>query len=171
MQSVKVDRFLRIGMCLLAAALVYTIYAGIHQRVIAAGDSAPDFAVTADNGQAVSLPDFRGKLLVLNFWASWCPPCVEETPSLSQFAADYASRGVVVLGLSVDRDEKAYQGFLQRFRPAFLTARESRLHEEFGTYLYPETYIIDANARVLKKIAGEADWNDPNLRRYIDSLL
>ena len=171
MQSAKIDRFLRIGMCLLAAALVYTIYAGIHERVIAAGDSAPDFSVTADSGQAVTVPNFRGKLLVLNFWASWCPPCVEETPSLSQFAAEYAKKGVVVLALSVDRDEKAYQGFLQRFRPAFLTARESKLHEEFGTYMYPETYIIDAGGRVVKKIPEAADWNDPNLRRYIDSLL
>ena len=61
---------------------------------------------------------------MLNFWATWCPPCVQETPSLSQFAAAYANKGVVVLGVSVDKDEKAYNAFLQKFNPNFLTARE-----------------------------------------------
>jgi thiol-disulfide isomerase/thioredoxin len=77
----------------------------------------------------VSLPNFGGKLLVLNFWATWCPPCVQETPSLSQFAATYANKGVVVLGVSVDKDEKAYRNFLQKFNPAFLYARDFKLHE------------------------------------------
>ena len=76
------------------------------------------------------LPNFGGKVLVLNFWASWCPPCVQETPSLSAFAAEYANKGVVVLGISVDKDEKAYRGFLQKFQPAFQTARE--LHDPRG---------------------------------------
>src|SRR5207249_2148126 len=121
MQSAKVDKFLRIGILVLAAALAYAIYGGIHERVIAAGDAAPEFSVKADNGRTVSLPDFGGKILVLNFWATWCPPCVQETPSLSEFARQYAAKGVVVLGISVDKDQKAYDAFLQRFRPNFMT--------------------------------------------------
>src|SRR5882757_7747311 len=145
MQRAKVDKSLRIGIVVLVAALVYVIYAGIHERVIAAGDNAPEFTIKADTGQTVSVPNFGGKLLVLNFWATWCPPCVQETPSLSEFARRYAARGVVVLGISVDKDEKAYRAFLERFKPAFLTVRESKSHEDYGTYMYPETYIIDAN--------------------------
>ena len=156
---------------LLSAVLVFFIYSGIHERVVVAGDSAPDFTITADTGQTVSVPNFKGKLLVLNFWASWCPPCVEETPSLSQFAATYAPKGVVVLGVSVDKDEKAYKNFLQRFKPNFLTAREFKAHEDYGTFMYPETYIIDAKGKVLKKLAEPADWMAPDVTRYIDSLL
>jgi len=156
---------------LLSAVLVFFIYSGIHERVVVAGDSAPDFTITADTGQTVSVPDFKGKLLVLNFWASWCPPCVEETPSLSQFAAAYASKGVVVLGVSVDKDEKAYKNFLQKFKPNFLTAREFKAHEDYGTFMYPETYIIDAKGKVLKKYAEPVDWMDPRITQLIDSLL
>src|SRR3954451_816851 len=137
MQSSNTDRLLRGGIVLLSAVLVFFIYSGIHERVVVAGDTAPDFTITAENGQTVSLPDFKGKLLVLNFWASWCPPCVQETPSLSQFAATYAPKGVVVLGISVNKDEKAYRGFLQRFKPAFLTVRQDTINEDYGTYMYP----------------------------------
>ncbi len=171
MQSVKIDRLLRVATCVLVAALVYVIYAGIHQTVIAAGDSAPGFTITADNGRAVSLPNFGGKILILNFWATWCAPCVQETPSLSRLAQEFAGKGVVVLGVSVDKDPKAYQNFLQKYQPAFLTARELNLHEDFGTFMYPETYIIDANGKVLKKIAEAVDWSDPGITQYISSLL
>jgi len=166
-----VDRFLRLGICLLTAVLAYVIYAGIHQRVVVAGDEAPGFSIRTDSGREVTLSNFGGKLLVLNFWASWCPPCVQETPSLSQFAEAYRNKGVTVLALSVDKDAKAYAAFLQRFRPAFETARDSQVHEDYGTFMYPETYIIDSHGKVLKKIAEGADWTDPSLNQYIQSLL
>src|SRR5258705_12142580 len=131
MLNAKTDRLLRAGILLLSVVLVYFIYSGIHERVVVAGDSAPEFTIHTDNGRTVSLPDFGGKLLVLNFWATWCPPCVQETPSLSEFTRQYASKGVVVLGISVDKDEKAYNAFLQRFRPNFLTAREFKIHDDY----------------------------------------
>jgi peroxiredoxin len=171
MQSIKVDRLLRAGIGVLLIVFVYVIYAAIHERVVLAGDSAPEFSITADSGQTVSLPGFKGKVLVLNFWATWCPPCIQETPSLSQFAQQFAGKGVVVLGVSVDRDLGAYNAFLQKFHPAFLTVRENKLHEAFGTFMYPETYIIDAKGKVVKKIAEGADWNDPQLVQYVSSLL
>jgi peroxiredoxin len=171
MQSSRTDRLLRGGIVLLSAVLVYFIYSGIHERVVVAGDSAPEFTIQADSGRTVSLPNFGGKLLVLNFWATWCPPCVQETPSLSRFAAAYAGKGVVVLGISVDKDEKAYRAFLQKYNPAFLTAREFKIHEDYGTFMYPETYIIDSKGKVLQKLAEPADWMDPRMTQFIDSLL
>ena len=171
MQRTKIDRLLRAGIVLLTVALVYVIYAGIHEHVVMAGDSAPDFTLTADSGQTVSLPNFKGKLLILNFWASWCQPCIQETPSLSQLAQQFADKGVVVLGVSVDKDQRAYSSFVQRFHPAFLTVRELKLHEDFGTFMYPETYIISPEGKVLKKIAEAADWSDPQVVSYINSLL
>src|SRR5664279_1913564 len=162
MPSSKTDRLLRAGILLLVPVLIYFIYAGIHEHVVVAGDMAPEFTIRADNGRTVTL---------LNFWATWCPPCVQETPSLSQFAAAYASKGVVVLGVSVDKDEAAYRAFLQKFKPAFLYARENKLHEDYGTFMYPETYIIDAKGKVLHKLAEPADWMDPRMTQLIDSLL
>jgi thiol-disulfide isomerase/thioredoxin len=171
MRSVKTDWLLISLLCLLTVGLVWAIYSGIHERVVAEGDTAPGFTIKADNGRPVSLPNFGGKLLVLNFWASWCAPCVEETPSLSRLAQQYADKGVVVLGVSVDRNEASYRTFLRKYRPTFLTAREGNLHAEFGTFMYPETYIIGADGKVLKKIAEGADWTNPNMIRYFDNLL
>jgi len=171
MQSVKTDRFLRLGIGVFAVLLVYVIYAAIHERIVVAGDTAPEFSITADNGRTVSVPNFGGRLLILNFWASWCVPCVEETPSLSKLAQDYASKGVVVLGVSVDKDPQAYQRFLQKYSPGFLTARDLKIHADYGTFMYPETYLIDAKGKVVLKIADPADWSDPKVTHYIDSLL
>lgn len=171
MQPTKIDRLIRIAICALTVALVFAIYSGIHERVVIAGDSAPSFTITADNGSVVSLPQFKGKVLLLNFWASWCGPCVEETPSLSQLASEFGPKGLVVLALSVDHDEKAYSAFLRKFHPEFLTARDLKLHEDYGTFMYPETYIIGRDGKVLQKFAEAVDWSDPKITQYIASLL
>ncbi len=142
MAQQKTDRLLRIAICALTVALVYAIYSGIHQRVVIAGESAPDFSLTTENGRTVSLNNFGGKVLLLNFWASWCPPCVEETPSLSELAREFGPKGLVVLAVSVDDKPDAYRAFLQRFRPDFLAVRDLKVHEDYGTFIYPESYII-----------------------------
>jgi peroxiredoxin len=175
MPSVKnPDRLLRGAFLLLIAAFVAVVAYATYEKpihVVVAGEQAPAFTIAADNGRSVSIPNFQGKLLILNFWASWCPPCVEETPSLSQLARDYASRGVVVMAISVDANDKAYRAFLDKYKPDFLTARDAQIHREYGTFVYPETYIIDSSGKVAQKIAEGADWSNPNVRRYIDSLL
>ena len=175
MQSVKtVDWVMRGALAVLLVAFVVVVGSAVYERpihVVVAGEPAPPFTIAADNGRRVSTPGFGGKLLVLNFWATWCPPCVEETPSMSQFAKDYAGRGVVVLGISVDTSETAYRAFLAKYKPDFLTVRELLIHRDYGTFMYPETYIIDSTGRVAQKIAEGADWSNPNLRAYIDSLL
>ena len=167
----KADTLLRLGIGGLTIVLVFAIYIGMHERIVVAGDTAPGFTIKTDNGRTVSVPEFGGKILVLNFWATWCPPCVEETPSLSQFAAAYADRGVVVLGVSVDRDDKAYRKFLDKYKPAFMTVREDKLHADYGTFMYPETYVIDAKGKVLEKYAEEVDWTSPKITSFINSVL
>jgi len=171
MAKQKTDRLLRIAICALTVALIFAIYSGIHQRVVIAGESAPDFSLTTDNGRTVSLNNFGGKVLLLNFWASWCPPCVEETPSLSELAREFGPKGLVVLAVSVDDKPSAYRAFLDRFRPDFLTVRDLKVHEEYGTFIYPESYIIGSDGRVLRKVAEGADWMNPQMTQYIASLL
>jgi thiol-disulfide isomerase/thioredoxin len=171
MKQAKTDKLIRVAIGALTVALVFAIYIGIHERIVVAGDSAPSFAIATDSGKTITLPNFGGKVLVLNFWASWCGPCLEETPSLSQFAAEYANKGVVVLAISVDRDEKAYQRVLNQFKPAFLTVREDKLHSDYGTFMYPETYIIDSSGKVVEKYAEPVDWASQRVTSLINSLL
>ena len=173
-QSRNTDLLLRAALALVAVAFLgvvgYAVYAP-PQRVVVAGEQSPAFTITADGGRSISVPSFGGKLLVLNFWASWCPPCVEETPSLSKFAEDFASQGVVVLAVSVDTSEPAYRRFLQKYKPRFLTVRDAEIHRQYGTFVYPESYIIDSTGKVRQKIAEGADWNNPNLRSAIARML
>ena len=173
MSSVKIDQILKAGIGVLLAVLVFVLYSSMHERVIQAGDSAPDFTITADNGRTITAANFGGRLLVLNFWATWCQPCVEEVPSLDQFAKEMAGSGVVVLGVSVDKDPKLYRNFLERTRVSFMTARdpEARISADYGTFKYPESYIIDAKGKVVQKIIGATNWTDGNMVEAVKSFL
>ena len=122
------------------------------------GQSVPDFDLMADDGSRVRLSDFRGKMLVINFWATWCPPCVAEMPSLDSFQQMFAGRGVEVLAISVDDDENAYRSFLAQHKLRLKTARdpEKKVSALYGTFKYPESYITDREGRLVQKIVGPA---------------
>ena len=165
------ERMLLGGIAVLAAGLAVAVYPTLDQRVINPGDAAPAFSVKTESGATITPASFGGKVLVLNFWASWCRPCIEEFGGLNQFAQEAAGQGVVVLGVSVDRNEKGYRRFLESYRPSFLTSRdpEAEIAANYGTFLFPETYIIDKDGKVVKKIIGPIqDWND--LRASVKSL-
>lgn len=158
---------------ILTGALVWVVSGTLEQRVINAGDTAPDFKITTDSGKTVTRSDFGGKVLVLNFWASWCPPCVEETPSLEAFQKVMGPEGVVVLGVSIDANEKLYRQFKDRFRVTFPTARdpEANVSSSYGTFQIPETYIIDSSGKVREKIISSTNWMDPDLIARVKSML
>jgi len=173
MQRVKTERILQVSIGVLVAALVYVIFISMHERIVQQGDSAPAFSITADNGRSISASDFGGKLLVLNFWATWCATCIEELPSLDQFQRELATSGVVVLGVSVDKDEKAYKRFLSRVGVSFLTARDpdNKINAEFGTFRFPESYLINRDGKVLMKVISSTNWTDEKMMSYVKSLL
>jgi cytochrome c biogenesis protein CcmG/thiol:disulfide interchange protein DsbE len=137
-----------------------------------AGKPAHEFSFTL-NGKPARLADLRGKVVVLNFWATWCPPCVEEAPSLERLQAAIAPRGGTVLGVSVDEDEAAYNKFLQDHQIQFPTYRDpsKQIAISYGTSMYPETYIIDRNGRLARKIIGPQDWDSPAILAYLNQLL
>jgi cytochrome c biogenesis protein CcmG, thiol:disulfide interchange protein DsbE len=142
-------------------------------KAVKLGEQVPNFTLRKDDGQVASLADYRGKILVLNFWASWCGPCVDELPSLKQFAERYNDKGVVVLGVSLDEDPEAYKEFLVKYQINFSTLRNPShsVSEMYGTFKLPETYIISRDGHLMNKIIGPTDWASKNLLSYIDSLL
>ena len=173
MPTFKLERIIQTTIGLLLCVFVYVIFDSFHERIVVVGDSAPDFSITADNGRTITPSNFGGKLLVLNFWATWCPPCIEELPSLIAFQERFAKSGVVVLGLSVDKDEKAYKDFVTRARLSFLTARDpdNKINAEYGTFKFPETYIIDGRGKVLRKIISGQNWMSERVISDVESLL
>jgi peroxiredoxin len=169
----RTDRILQLGILVLLGVFSYVIFVSIHERIVQVDDSAPDFSITADNGRTISRANFGGKLLVLNFWASYCEPCIEELPSLDQFQRELANQGVVVLGVSIDKDPKAYKRFLRKYNVSFLTARDpdNKINAEYGTFKIPETYIINRDGRVVGKIISSTNWTDDRMMSYVKSLL
>jgi cytochrome c biogenesis protein CcmG/thiol:disulfide interchange protein DsbE len=155
---------------LLLAALLAGCDRGTDPALV--GRPAPDFSLQ-DGQRTVSLRDFRGKVVVLNFWATWCPPCVEETPSL--VAMQQRTRPKVeVIAVSVDVDPKAYSDFVRDYKMQdLLTVRDPEGKKSsglYGTWKYPETYIIDENGVLRRKFIGAQDWTDPGILDYLNKL-
>jgi len=169
----RLDRLLLGLIAVLAVALVWVVSGTLQPRVVKAGDRAPDFKITTDDGRTVTRANFGGKVLVLNFWASWCAPCVSEAPSLEAFERQMGPQGVVVLGVSIDTNEKRYRQFLERFHITFPTARdpEANLSASYGTFLIPETYVIDSTGQVREKIISDQNWMAPDFVARVKAML
>ncbi|HUA00873.1 MAG TPA: TlpA disulfide reductase family protein [Candidatus Aquilonibacter sp.] len=136
------------------------------------GRPAEDFSFTLD-GKPTRLSDLRGQVVLVDFWASWCPPCVDEAPSLVALQQQIAPKGGTVLGVSIDDDESAYANFLQMYHIDFPTFRDpsKKIETDYGTSMIPETYVIDRNGKIDRKIVGPQDWTSPSMMAYLDSLL
>ncbi len=137
-----------------------------------AGKTAEDFSLEL-NGKPTRLSDFRGKVVVLNFWASWCKPCVEETPGLIELQQRIAPRNGVILGVSIDEDATAYSKFVKEQGLNYPTMLDSsaKIANDYGTFMWPETYVIDRQGKIARKIIGPQDWNSPEMVAYFDGLL
>jgi cytochrome c biogenesis protein CcmG/thiol:disulfide interchange protein DsbE len=135
------------------------------------GSSAPDFTVQ-DGDRKVTLSQLRGQVVVLNFWATWCPPCIEETPSLVVMQERLKAKGVTVLAVSVDADESAYRHFLKDHGVNLLTVRDPDQKSSglYGTFKFPETYVIDRNGVMRRKFIGAVDWTEPEITDFLSRL-
>jgi cytochrome c biogenesis protein CcmG/thiol:disulfide interchange protein DsbE len=163
------------GMALAAALGILLLFASPRFRQgepSVAGRRAPEFTFELE-GKPARIADLRGKVVVLNFWATWCPPCVEEMPSLQRLHDKLAPLGGMVLGLSVDDDEAAYRRFLLEHKITFPNHRDPsrEISAQYGTAMYPETYILDRNGRIARKIIGPQDWDKPEWLDYLKGLL
>ncbi len=135
------------------------------------GNPAPDFTVQ-DADRRVSLGELRGKIVVLNFWATWCPPCIEEMPSLVQMQRRMKAKGVEVLAVSVDADGDAYHRFLKDHSVDLLTVRDAdqKSNNLYGTFKFPETYIVDRSGILRRKFIGPVDWSQPEIVDFLSKL-
>jgi thiol-disulfide isomerase/thioredoxin len=138
-------------------------------RPAQAGKAAPDFTVS-DGATSVHLASYRGRVVLLNFWASWCGPCIEEVPSLLQLHHDMP--GLAIVAISIDDDPDAYAHFVASRHIDFTTVRDPTQFTPrlFHTDMWPETYVIDRNGFIRRKFVGAQDWSSPEIRAYLKSL-
>lgn len=133
------------------------------------GTRAPMFALN-DGEHSVDLNKLRGRVVVLNFWASWCAPCIEELPSLEELQRDLPQ--VQIVAVSTDDDAAAYERFLQKHSVSLLTVRDGdqRSNGMYGTSRFPETYVIDKNGMIRRKFIGPQEWTSPEILNYLKKL-
>lgn len=161
--------FVQLLMLSLLLAGLWGCYSGSRPPRI--GSNAPVFSVK-DADRAVDLTQLRGQVVVLNFWATWCPPCVEEMPSLVEMQRRMKAKGITVLAVSVDVDDSAYQKFLRDHGVNLLTVRDpaQKSSNLYGTFKFPETYVIDRNGVMRRKFIGAVDWTEPEITDFLGKL-
>lgn len=129
----------------------------------------------------VSLPDLQGdlqtlpqdKVYLLNFWATWCPPCRKEVPSMVKLYDAFKDRGFEIVAISVDKSKSDVEKFVaeQKMNFKVLWDKDSSVAQQYGVFRYPETFIVDAHGKVLQHLKGGVEWLEPEYYNYIDKLL
>jgi cytochrome c biogenesis protein CcmG, thiol:disulfide interchange protein DsbE len=152
---------------LLAVTLVAGCDRGSHPGNI--DKPAPQF-VMGDGTRTVDLSKLRGRVVVLNLWATWCAPCIEELPSL--LALQKRMPELAVVAVSMDQDPEVYKRFLAEHHVNVLTVRdeEQRVNALYGTVQIPETYIIDKQGVLRRKFIGAQDWTSSEITNYLSRM-
>ena len=165
-KDVRFPRFIAFG-----SLIALSIATGCDRgaRPANADRLAPDFTVS-DGENTIRLADYRGKVVLLNLWWSQCPPCIQETPALMQLHRDRPD--LAILAVSIDEDQGSYRRFLNRYHVDLNTVRDpdQKVAKLYGTDGWPETYIIDRKGVIRRKIVGDPDWSNPEIRNYLKSL-
>jgi peroxiredoxin len=157
-------------MLLLLAGLVFGLGSCRNSEPAKIGTTAPDFTVN-DGTKTVQLSQLRGKPVLLNFWATWCPPCVQEVPALVGLQQQMGDK-VTILAVSMDEDADAYKNFTTKRMPGILTVRD-RDHKSsamYGTFAYPESFLIDKDGKIQRKFIGAVEWTSPEMVEYFKKL-
>ena len=145
-----------------------------NQVAIESGTPAPDFTFPGLDGKKVSLSDYKGKVVLVNIWATWCPPCVEEMPSMEKLYRKFKGQNFEILAVSIDEPGlKAVAPFMKKSQLTFpaLIDTKGTIKSVYGITGVPESFIIDQQGILIKKIIGPVDWASPKIFRYFSDLI
>ena len=145
-----------------------------NQAPVRVGLPAPDFTFPGLDGNKVSLSDYRGKVVFINIWATWCPPCVEEMPSMQKLYQKLKGENFEILAVSIDsKGAKVVAPFMKKYQLTFPALLDSmgtikRIYKTTGV---PESYIIAKDGILAKKVLGPLDWSQPDVLRLFRDLI
>ncbi len=159
---------------LFIVGVVYFAYFSPEKTGLQVGEVAPIFALPAPDQQMVRLSDYRGQTVLINFWATWCPPCAAEMPSLERLSKTLARDDFHVLAISVDdAGWGPVENFIKRFSltfPVLLDVR-SEVAALYKTYQLPESYLVGPDGVVAVKYIGPREWDDPKIMAEIRHVM
>ena len=148
-------------------------FAKLRIRKIAPPEAARDFVLEEIHGNKVSFSALRGKVVVLNFWATWCPPCRTEMPSMERLYRELKGSGLALLAVAVKENKKQVADFMRDFGLSFpaLLDTDGRVSRSYGTVGLPNTYLIDRKGRLIGHKPGSRDWGTANTVEFFRKLL
>ncbi|GAB4406445.1 MAG: hypothetical protein OHK0032_01470 [Thermodesulfovibrionales bacterium] len=138
------------------------------------GKYAPAFNLKDINGRKVAFSEFKDKVVLLNFWATWCGPCRAEMPSLNNLYTALKDKGFVVVAISVDTSEKPVKSFVSEKRisfPVLMDKDKEVAFDQYGVIGLPTSFLIDRKGVIVEKFMGEREWNSPDMKNKILRLL
>ncbi|MBI4843278.1 MAG: TlpA family protein disulfide reductase [Nitrospirae bacterium] len=137
------------------------------------GTQAPGFTITDLKGNKVSLSDFNGKPVLLNFWATWCPYCRRERPELDALQGEYGKKGLIILSVANDNSMEKVRQFIDKNPVSFtvLSDKDSIVTDTYGVYAMPTNFVIDKEGKIRHKFTGYRSWSDSASRKLLDELV
>jgi len=176
--SQKTRKFGIIGSIVLAlvggGATIVTLRNNRDSKKASSFRSAPDFALQDAQGKTHKLSDFRGKIVLLHFWASWCPPCLGEIPNWLEMAEEFKGKPIQLLAVSLDESWAAAEKVLpsSKLPPGVVSVIDpkTQVSEQYGSYAFPETYLISPKGEIITKWIGPQDWKSPDFVRMMNDL-
>ena len=125
------------------------------------GKKAPDFTLADMKGAKISLREFKGKVVLLNFWATWCPPCKAEIPSMNRAFRMFSDKGLVILAVSSDRSKDHIERFMARMPLEFtvLPDPENEIAKIYKVFALPTSFLIDRDGMITKRVFGGREWD------------
>ncbi len=136
--------------------------------------AAPEFTLSDINGKKVSLSDFKGKVILLNFWGTWCGPCTAEMPSLNRLYAALKNDGFVVLAVSIDPSDKPVRSFVSAKGitfPVLMDPDKEAYFDLYAVFALPTSFLIDRKGMIVAKVLGDREWDSPDMKNKIADLL
>lgn len=138
------------------------------------GNLAPDFNIRTLKGDSTSLSDYRGKVVLVNFWATWCGPCKAEMPSMEALYRSHGRDDFEILAVSIDLgDEAPVRSFVEDFGFTFPILLDSQfdVNDLFQVRVVPTSIVIDRNGVVTDRLLGAKDWNDPDAQAFVKEII
>jgi cytochrome c biogenesis protein CcmG/thiol:disulfide interchange protein DsbE len=165
-----------VGIVAVVAAAAFAYVHLVEQKgyALRAGSEAPGFRLPSLSGSEVDLASKRGKIVLVNFWATWCPPCVAEMPSLESLHRALAPEGLSVVTVSTDEDEAELRRFVSGRALTLPVLRDPGgrvAGDAYHTTGYPETFVLDRGGRVLQHVVGPTEWDSAERLAYFRGLL
>jgi peroxiredoxin len=178
MQIMKLNRLLHVQV-LVTLSLMLMFFSGISEALNIwpieekIGNPAPNFLIKDLKGNKITLSSFKGKPLLLNFWASWCPYCRKEKEHLNTLYNEYKDRGLVIVSISTDKSVSKVKKYLQKIPSEFiiLSDLQGEVSAKYGVTALPTSFLITHNGKIKHKFLGYREWTSNGLKKIINSLV